>query len=67
VRFIKVIIRTIGDFDIWHKPCSSCGFDPAKGGSGRCWKCGKRLDRDLSERALKVNRFDFKKHLQKQQ
>ena len=45
----------LGDFDIWFKVCK-CGFDNAKGtkrSSGKCWRCGSKLARDYSDRALK--------------
>lgn len=43
----------LSDFEVWHKPCELCGYDPGKGPSNRCWRCGARLIRDYSERALK--------------
>jgi len=43
----------LGDYEIWHKPCEKCGYDPGKGERDRCWKCGNLLNRDFSERALK--------------
>jgi len=49
----------LGDFDIWFKVCK-CGFDNAKGtkrSSGKCWRCGSKLARDYSDRALKKHEF----------
>jgi len=43
----------MSDFDVWHMPCARCGFDPGKGESNTCWKCGNLLYRDFSDRALK--------------
>ena len=46
----------LGDFDRWFKPCIKCGFDAGKVGKhsdNKCWKCGARLSRDYSDRALK--------------
>lgn len=46
----------ISDYDRWFKPCCKCGFDSAKvsdRSKTRCWKCGGRLARDYSDRALK--------------
>jgi hypothetical protein len=48
----------IGDYDRWFKPCEKCGYDTAKAAESskaRCWKCGNRIHRDYSERALKAN------------
>lgn len=49
---------TLGDYDIWYKPCSHCGYDTGKSSTleERCWKCGRRISRDYSERALKKKR-----------
>jgi len=44
------------DFDRWFKPCEKCGYDTAKtttSSPARCWKCGNRIERDYTERALK--------------
>ncbi len=46
----------IGDYDVWYKPCEKCGYDTArstKKSEPRCWKCGGRIQRDYSARALK--------------
>lgn len=46
----------LGDFDVWYKPCKNCGYDTAKStvkSSNKCWKCGRRIVRDFSDRALK--------------
>ncbi len=46
----------LGDFDIWYDPCGNCGYDTAKStakSEPRCWKCGYKIHRDYSERALK--------------
>lgn len=49
--------RVLGDYDIWYKPCVHCGYDTGKsdklGTYPRCWKCGRQIFRDWSERALK--------------
>lgn len=45
--------KTLGDFDVWYKPCKKCGFDTGKSCSSKCWKCGSSLQRDYSDRALK--------------
>lgn len=47
---------TLGDYDRWFKPCSKCGYDTAKASEkseAKCWKCGSRIHRDYSHRALK--------------
>jgi rRNA maturation endonuclease Nob1 len=57
------MIKTIGDFDIWYKRCEHCGHDtakstpPPKNENKRCWKCGRGISRDYSDRALKPS-FD---------
>lgn len=46
----------LGDYNRWFKPCEKCGYDGGKAGKNsinRCWKCGHRLSRDYSDRALK--------------
>jgi len=46
------------DFDIWYQPCK-CGYDSGRKASkhnSKCWKCGKQLYRDFSDRALIANR-----------
>jgi len=48
--------KTIGDYDIWYQPCEYCGYDTGKSRKledPRCWKCGRRIKRDYSKRALK--------------
>ena len=50
--------RTLGDYDIWYKPCERCGYDTGKSikpkeGNKTCWKCGNYVKRDYSDRALK--------------
>jgi len=50
--------RTLGDFDVWYKPCTRCGYDTAKStkpkdGNKTCWKCGNFIQRDYTDRALK--------------
>jgi hypothetical protein len=45
------------DFDVWYEKCK-CGYDTAKASKNSpasCWKCGSRLKRDYSNRALKTN------------
>lgn len=48
-------ILTYGDFDVWYKPCEKCGYDSGKSSNktDRCWKCGNKLYRDFTHRALK--------------
>lgn len=51
---------TLGDYDIWYKVCDHCGYDTARSSIGKegvkyCWKCGRRVQRDYSDRALKSN------------
>ncbi len=55
---LGAVSRTLGDYDIWYKPCSKCGYDTGKStipkdGNKRCWKCGDFVQRDYSDRALK--------------
>lgn len=50
--------RTLGDYDIWYKECEYCSYDTAKStklkkGNKTCWRCGKYIKRDFSDRALK--------------
>jgi len=50
--------KTLGDFDIWFKPCDNCGYDTGRADDRkrkdpRCWKCGRKISRDYSDRALK--------------
>lgn len=50
--------RTLGDFDVWYKPCTRCGYDTGrstkpKDGNKTCWKCGNFVQRDYTDRALK--------------
>jgi len=45
----------LSDYDIWFKPCEKCGYDPGNSRSNRCWKCGRIVHRDYSDRALKIN------------
>jgi|SaaInlStandDraft_5_1057022.scaffolds.fasta_scaffold770073_1 transposase len=43
---------TLSDYDRWSKPCNHCGCDNGKLGKNsefRCWKCGRKLERDYSE------------------
>lgn len=52
-------MKKLGDYDRWFKPCKNCGFDngkKSKSCDNKCWKCGRRLERDYSDRALKINR-----------
>lgn len=51
----------LGDYDVWYKPCKNCGYDTGKSTKlrdnediKRCWKCGLPIERDYSERALKI-------------
>jgi len=50
--------RVSGDFDVWYKPCTRCGYDTGKStkpkdGNKTCWKCGNFVQRDYTDRALK--------------
>ena len=54
----KPIGSLIGDYDYWLAPCEHCGHDegassPPKKGNHHCWKCGRRAQREYTERALK--------------
>ena len=54
--------KKLGDYDVWYKPCEHCGADTGrstspKEGNKRCWKCGRMIKRDYSERALKSERI----------
>jgi ribosomal protein L37E len=53
---VHAVVRRLGDFDVWYEPCSHCGYDTGKSRKlkePRCWKCGRPIRRDYSERALK--------------
>ncbi len=46
----------LGGYNRWFEACAKCGFDGGKACKKcepKCWKCGGRLSRDYSERALK--------------
>lgn len=46
----------LSDYDVWYQPCEHCGHDTAKStkrSSSYCWKCGRRIYRDYTDRALK--------------
>ena len=48
----------LSDYNRWFKPCSNCGYDTGKTSKespAKCWKCGRPIQRDYSERALKIN------------
>jgi hypothetical protein len=45
--------RKLGDYDEWYKGCEHCGYDPGKSNRDKCWKCGRKVQRDFSNRALK--------------
>jgi len=50
--------RVLGDYDIWYEPCKHCGYDTGKSRKleyPRCWRCGRLISRDYSDRALKKN------------
>jgi hypothetical protein len=50
------LVRHLGDFDVWYLPCERCGYDAAKSSKADvkyCWKCGNRVYRDFTDRALK--------------
>ena len=56
--------RTLGDYDIWYKPCERCGYDTGKStkpkeGNKTCWKCGNYVKRDYSDRALKKGQYFY--------
>lgn len=46
---------TLGDYDIWYEKCGHCGYDSCKKAKPdpKCWKCGRKIHRDYSDRALK--------------
>ena len=51
-------MSVLGDFDIWYLPCEHCGYDTGKStslkcGVKRCWRCGRPIKRDFTDRALK--------------
>lgn len=55
---VDAVVRRLGDYDIWYKPCENCGYDTGKStlpkeGNKTCWKCGSFIDRDYTDRALK--------------
>ena len=56
---VKPAGRKMGDYDLWFKDCDKCGYKigrMSENSTRKCWKCGNiRLQRDLSDRALKVN------------
>lgn len=62
--------RTLGDYDIWYKPCTKCGYDTGKScqkeNRPRCWKCGEHIERDFSDRALKDTGSNWKSRITKQ-
>lgn len=46
----------LGDYDRWFEPCGKCGYDAGRASEKSkpiCWRCGNKLYRDYSERALK--------------
>ena len=46
----------LSDYDVWYKKCENCGYDTGKSTKAsrdRCWKCGRRINRDYSDRALR--------------
>lgn len=52
--------KKLSDYDVYYKPCKNCGYDTGKStllkekeSFKRCWKCGQRVERDFSDRALK--------------
>ncbi len=48
----------LSDFAVYYKPCEKCGYDTAKStdkAKARCWRCGNRVYRDFSDRALLKN------------
>lgn len=54
-------IPKIKDFDVWYQPCKHCGYDTGKSRilhDPRCWKCGRHIQRDFSERARKHVQVD---------
>jgi len=49
--------HVLGDYNIWYEPCEKCGYDTARSNkldNPTCWKCGGRISRDYSDRALKI-------------
>lgn len=56
---LEALMAKLGDYDRWFKPCANCGHDSGRKSDefeARCWKCGRKIDRDYSDRALKKNR-----------
>lgn len=54
------IARKLSDYDVWYEKCSTCEYDTGKstvGSSNTCWKCGHKLTRDYSIRALKKGKL----------
>lgn len=52
----------LGDYNRWFKPCENCGYDTGRASDrskSRCWKCGRPIQRDYSDRALKKNSNSF--------
>lgn len=49
--------KKLGDYDRWYRPCENCGYDPGRSENNRCWKCGRIVYRDYTERALKSNKI----------
>jgi len=43
----------IGDYNIQYKRCKHCNYNPGKSKKNRCWRCGRKLERDFSITALK--------------
>jgi len=57
-KIIKTPQKTLNDYNYWLKPCQHCNYDGGKitspkKGNNRCWKCGRPVQRDFSDRALK--------------
>ena len=51
------VVHKLGDYDIWYEPCGHCGYDTGKSvklANPRCWKCGRQISRDYSDRALRA-------------
>ena len=50
--------RVLGDFDVWYLPCNHCGYRTGKStkrSEPRCHSCGRPIERDYSDKALKIN------------
>ena len=49
-------MHVLGDYDKWPEKCKHCGYDAGRSDNNTCWRCGQRVRRDFSDRALKRKR-----------